>query len=361
MRIYNLIFQLLSSLLFLTVAASADTNLEKFKVGVILPLSGEAAAVGAAIRNGMLMGLDKLDSEVRDRIELIFEDDGFKPKNTLLAYAKLKNSDRVQLIVNAGSGTANALSPIVEKDKIPLIAIATDPQVVRNRKYVVNFWVTPEEQVRTLIPEALRRGYKNIARISTIHDFPMSMKKYFDIENKDRLSILLDEEFQSSDKDFKSFLTKLKVRKNIDAILMGLMPGQLGIFAKQARQMGIDLPLFGFETLEDSNEVKVSGGALVGQWYVNTDDPNDLFIKEFKLRYPDSSLYGASNAHDIALLLGAAVERKMSPSELNDFLHSFEDFSGALGTYSASGDNRFTLPAAVKIVTKDGFEKVRWD
>jgi len=40
------------------------------------------------------------------------------------------------------------------------------------------------------------------------------------------------------------------------------------------------------------------------------------------------------------------------------FLHTVKDFNGALGTYSASGDNRFTLPAAIKVITADGFKKI---
>ena len=43
---------------------------------------------------------------------------------------------------------------------------------------------------------------------------------------------------------------------------------------------------------------------------------------------------------------------------MRDFLGGVRDFSGAAGTYSASGDNRFTLPAALKQIQNSAFVKL---
>ncbi|MCI5065658.1 ABC transporter substrate-binding protein, partial [bacterium] len=350
--------------LFIAIAAAfpasslADVPSDKLQVGVILPLSGESASVGEAIRNGMLLSYDHLPAEVRSKLELVFEDDGLKPKSTIAAYRKLAASGDLDVVVTASSGTSNALAPLTENDKRPLIAIATDPKVVAGRSYAVNFWVTPEEQARVGVQEALKRGYRRIARISTIQDAMLSLKNHFDEEVGDRIKVVLDEEYPAEIKDFRPYITKLKGQQDLDALVVGLMPGQLGVFARQVRQLGVTLPIFGFESLEDSNEVAASNGALVDQWYVNTDDPDRSFIEKFKHRYPNSSLYGASNGHDIVLLLASTIKQELDAEGINTFLHTVQGFSGALGEYSATKDNRFTLPAAVKIVTRDGFRKL---
>ena len=49
----------------------------------------------------------------------------------------------------------------------------------------------------------------------------------------------------------------------------------------------------------------------------------------------------------------------MDTEEINRFLHTVKDFTGVMGTYSATEKNNFTLPAAVKVVTRDGFKKLR--
>lgn len=351
----------LSVVLVISTPLAQAEDSPKLNVGVILPFTGDAASFGTAIRNGLMLGYDKLSPNVKNKIALSFEDDSLIPMNTISAFNKLASRNKIHVAINASSGTAKALAPIAESKGIPLLAIASDPEIVSQRKYVVNFWVTPEEEMRVALPEMTRRGYSKVARISTIHAFPLALNRELDRVNKGSVQLVLDEGYPPENKDFRTYITKLRATPEVDAVLMVLMPGQLGIFAKQLRQMGVTLPLCGFEILEDSNEVKLSENALVGAWYVNAANPDDSFLTEYQKQYPNDSLFGAANGHDIALVLGAAVEKlgpKLNAETLNEHLHTLKDFTGALGTYSASGDNRYTLPAMVKQVTKDGFEQL---
>lgn len=337
-------------------AEASDLNSKKVKIGVIVPLSGEAASIGEAVKNSMLMAYEKLPSQKQSKIELLFEDDGLQPKNAVTAFNKLVSVNGAQVIINVSSGTAKAISPLAEQKKIPFLAVASDPQIVAGRKYVMNFWVSPEEETRIMLPEIVRQGYKNLARISTIQEGVLSANRAFDAQNNGKVKIAIDEEYAPDVKDFKPFIAKLQNAKEIDAVLVGLLPGQLGIFAKQLRQSGVTIPIFGWEILEDSNEVKASDGALVGAWYVNAADPSNTFLSEYRKRFPDGSLFAAANGYDLILLMGEAVGQSTDSEEINRFLHTLKDFEGTLGRYSASSDNRFTLPAAIKVVTATGFE-----
>jgi branched-chain amino acid transport system substrate-binding protein len=329
----------------------------KLKVGIILPLSGESASVGQAIKNGITLAWEKLPAAVQSKLELVYEDDQILPKLSVNAFRKLA-AENVGVVINAGSASGNALAPLAEQHQVPTIAIASDPQVVRGRKYIVNLYTTPETEARVAIEEALRRGYRRVARIMAIHDWSFALKKAFDQENRGRIEIVLDEEYPTSVKDFKTFIAKLRSKEPIDAILVLLYSGQNGVLAKQVRQQGIKAPLFAVEMFEDSSEVEASEGALIDQWYVNSDDPDNRFVNLYRGRFPNASLYGASSGHDAMLLIGTAVERSTDLEEINRYLHTVKDFEGASGTFSSSGDNRFTLPSVVKVVTKDGFKKL---
>ncbi len=332
----------------------------KIKVGVIFPLSGDAASLGESIKNGFLLGMEKLPQAVRDRIQVFFEDDGLSPKNSISAFNKLTNGEGIDILLNVSSGTAKALSPLAEKKRIPFLAIgASDKRVSEGKKYVFNFWIIPETEAQTLISEARRRGYRRIAAITAVQDGELAIKAAFDKLNNGQLEVVLDEEFAPESKDFKSFLTRLRGIKDVDGVMIVLMPGQCGLFAKQARQMGFKKDLFGFEMFEDTAEVKTSAGALVGQWYVNADDASKTFIDEFRQRFPSSSLLGAAHGYEAALLLGDGIRKGFDGKNFNEYFATVKDFSGVLGTYSATGDNRFALPVAVKVVTENGFEKVR--
>jgi len=325
------------------------------RVGVILPLSGDAASVGGTVRNAITMAYESLPEEDRERLKLYFEDDAMESRQSVSAYQRLRAQHNIEALVNVSSGTANALAPLAEQHGIPFIAMATDPAVVEGRKNVFNFWVSPATQTEALFPEVSRRNYKNIARISTIHDFSYAVNTVFDGKNDGLVKVVLDEEYAIDVRDFRTFLSRIRARSDIDAIMPLLFPGQLSSFAVQARQMGVELPLFGYEMFEDANEIKLARGALEGAWYVNADDPEDFFLKRFQAKYPDSSLFGAGNGHDIVLLLAKGSKKARRPAEIVSFLANLKDFSGAMGTYSSSGDNRFTLPAAIKEVRGDGF------
>lgn len=358
-----------AQLAVVAVSAHAQTDTWRLRVGAILPLSGETASMGNAFRNGMEHGLRSLSKDDREALAVFYEDDGLNSAKTVSAFSKLQAQRDIHVVVNLSSGTSHAVAPLAERAAIPLIAIASDPKLVQGRTHVFNFWVTPEEEARMAVAEALKRGYKHIARISTIHEGVSSINRAFDHENNGKVEIALDEEVPPDMKDFRAFIAKLRGKKAIDAILPMIFPGQLSAFTRQIRQSGIATPFFGFEFFEDSNEVKAAAGTLVGAWYVNADDPSGNFLDSFRRQFPTSSLYSAGSGHDTVLLLAAAA-RKIQESRsashpgdaasereiVREFLATLKDFSGVLGTFSSTGDGRFSLKAAIKEVTSEGFK-----
>lgn len=332
--------------------SSGAAEAEPFQLGVILPLSGEAAIYGRACQNGVELALRGPNA---GELQVVYEDDANTPKNTLNAFSKLTTQNGVGGVLIWSSPTANAVAPLADRQRIPIIAIASDAKVVEGRKYAVNLWVTPEQEAETLHEELQRRGIDSVARITSIQDGTISIRNAFDRVVGKEVKLLLDEEYAADARDYRPFLIKAKARHDLDAVIVNLFVGQVGLFARQARELGMNLPLIGIETFEDEGQVKLSQGALVGQWYVQADDPSGEFLKLYRERFPEASPVTAANCHD-AVLMVADAHSKGIP--LNQYLHTVRDFNGALGTYSATTDNKFSLPAIVKVVTQTGFERV---
>ena len=344
----------LFAIFYLPLQAFSQTK-DSIHIGVILPLSGELASYGHALQNGMILGLESAPKEIQERILLHFEDDALVSKNTISAYRKLSTTYPITAFVTLSSGTSKALAPLTEEAGIPLLAVATDPSVPQNRKWVVNFWTAISEEAKAVVKEINKRGYKRIARISSIQDFSLAMKDEVDQLKNQKFDIVLDEEYQMDAKDFKPFIAKVRAKK-IDAICVGLLPGQLGIFAGQLRQAGVLVPIFGYETFEDANEVKISNGALIGQWYVNAAEPTQFFSQKYKERFNEDPPFPSGIGYDISLVISKAVESGITTRNgMINFLHTLENFHGAQGIYSAL-NNSFTMPMTVKVVTKDGFK-----
>ena len=343
-------------LAFVCIFAASTVQADgKYKVGAILPLSGDAASWGKACQNGIKLAYDSLDAATRNKIDIVFEDDALQPNKAVAALQKLSSVEHVGAAISYGSGASMALAPIVEEKNIPTVAIASDVRIVKDKKYVFNFWVTPEMEADVLINEVRQKKYKRLVRINAIWDGVVAVNKAFDERQNGVTKIVMEQEYTQDVRDFKSFIAKLRGLNNVDAVYCMLMPGQVGVFMKQLRQQGVKLPVINIETFEDPNDVKASEGAMIGTHYVQADDPSSAFLDKFEKEFPGSATNSAANCHDTVILIGGAVREGIP---LEKYLEHVKDFSGAMGIYSSTGDHRFSLPAALKVITERGFEKV---
>lgn len=341
----------ITALLLYLTAVPAIAELPEFRIGAILPLTGNAAALGQSIRNGMEMALSDLSADRRAGIKVIYEDDSNITRNSVAAYRRLTSSEKVQAVISSTAQPGLAIAPLAESDKVPLVSISLAPAIVAGRHYAFLLYVTPERMAQTIVEEAVRRGYRKVARVTVIAEGAQMLRKYLDEVNRGRFKFVIDEEYPLGETDFRLCLARIRQRKDIDAVFVNLNIGQIGLFARQAREQGINLPLFSNDLLSNPKEVADAQGALKGQWYVNQADGTVDFQKRYQERYPEAPLPRAGNGYDFIMLIDAALKSGVSSAEgLRLFLENVKDFKGAFGTYSSTGDHRFGIPAVVKVV-----------
>ena len=344
----------------LSFTASAESSQRKYRIAVIIPLTGQVASLGNYVKRGIDLSYEGLSKEKKDAIELVYEDDQFDPSKTVTAYRNLKGNGGVDAVFVIGSPTANAIGPILERDKTILLAIgASDPTIAVGKKFSFIHWVIPSVLGEKLAPELKRRDFKRIAFVAAeasgaIADTDAAIDSLKKIGLQDRIAY--HQTFAKGETDFRSAMVQMRDKK-VDAVVALLFPGALSSFAKQFKSMQLSAELIGMETFEDEGEVKAANGALLGAWYVNASDPTDQFVNDYKARYNEHPGWGTGNGYDSLRLITDAVTSVGTDNEkVRDFLASVKDYSGASGRFSSSGDNRFTLPAALKKITINGFE-----
>ncbi len=169
---------------------------------------------------------------------------------------------------------------------------------------------------------------------------------------------MFDEQVLPDSTDFKSILSKAGA-KGTKAIILCLFPGGTASFAKQNKLLGLQADLIGIELFEDQNEVNAAQGGLLGQWYVNADLAAPWFLDLYREKYNEYPGWAAANAYDSLALIAAAFSSEGADNRaIARRLGSLKDYSGASGPYSATGDHRFSLPAAIKVVRESGFERL---
>lgn len=319
-------------------------------VGVTVPLSGNVSKYGTAIRNGILLAQQRHDPN--HTVRFVFEDDSFLPRNTIAAVNKFIRQDHADALVVFGSGPALVAAPIAERRQIPMVALASSPEVVQGRSYVMKHFASVEKETAAVVGETARRGYASVAVVTTLQDAMLALRDKFLEQTK--IPLVANEEVLPDDTDMRMVASKISAQQPA-ALYVLLMPGHIGIFCRQLRASGYQGELFGAHQFESPEEVTAAQGALTKAWFVSVNAvQDDTFAPAYQRRFGSPPGNVACNGYDVAKIL---IEAAQAP-KLIKHLRSLQDFSGVMGSYGALPDGSFDVPVVLKRVTESGFEVI---
>ena len=317
-------------------ASSNDTS-EKTRVGMILPLSGQLAEYGNAVRNGIEIAKQRHPG-LLSNIDFYYEDSQYSGKLTIAAFQKLIRVDKVNIIYCWGSAPSQALAPIAESKKVPLITLDVDPNTARGKKYIIQFSNYGEEFAKTLVTHFNSMNYKKIAVVITEMSFTnlilAGVKKH--LRPEQALEVI--DSFSFEEHDFKSTIAKIK-QKQVDILGVFLASGQISQFYRQAKAAGLNVKTFGTDFFESQTEIDDSQGAMEGATF-----PFNSVSTSFRISYVnqfknDLQLPEAGRAFDFAILIGSLCNHNTSScigEKVIDLINKSGTHHGVVGPYKFS-------------------------
>lgn len=326
-----------------------------FKIGVIIPLSGPAATMGETSKKAVELAVSNLPEDTRKNIEIVYGDDQLDTKQTVAVAQKLIDVDRVNAIVAWSSPTAVAASYISEKNSVPMIGLGNSPEINTNKKWVTRYMLSPLPQAMAIKALLLDGKYKKVAIMWNQSDGPKSVHdELVKILPEGGFSIVADESVTKSENDFKSSIAKIRAAKP-DVVIAYISP-QVGVFAKQAKDLGLNIPLVSGPTFEIVEQIKAAQGGLDNQLYVGND--NTSFIDAFRAKYESYPTIAGDYLYDaITQLAKASVQTDKTNQSIVDFIK--RDFDGISGKYKYNGDGSFDISQVVKKWDGEKFVIVR--
>lgn len=318
------------------------------KVGLILPLSGPAASYGIACRNGFEMAREE---GLGQHLEAIYEDDQFMPAKTVSAFKKLVLVDKVDVIISIGSTNANAIAPLAEKEQILMFAWAGDPKVSAGKRFVINQGRSSELEGEMIAKETARKGYQKVALVTATGDYQESINVGFKRVFPERQLVFV-EEIPRETADFRVVLLKAK-SAGAQALALCLHPGQHGLLAKQAWQIGFRPAFMGCDNMQGTEEGAIAQGALDDGWFVAqmvTPQFRSRYLEKFKQQ---DVVIGAAIQYETAKVLAELAPKKERGAELIEALVASPAREGAVGKYQIvrDGDRQYMdIPLVVSRV-----------
>jgi branched-chain amino acid transport system substrate-binding protein len=178
--------------------------------------------------------------------------------------------------------------------------------------------------------------------------------------------MVANESYTSRDSDFKAELTSIK-GQGPDGVFVPGYYNEVGTIGRQARELGIKVPLLGGDGWDSPTLFKAAGGALEGCYFSNHYSPEDKspaiqeFIAKFKSKnsgeVPDAM---AALGYDAAKILGGAMGRAKSLSgpDLRDQIAATKDYPGVTGKITINEQRNAVKPAVVLQIRGDAYHYV---
>lgn len=308
-------------LLLASTAARADT----IKVGVFGPFSGDAAANGEHMRQGIDMAVHDKNAAggIRGKqVELIYADDAGKPEEAVSVAKRLISRDDVVLTLGSFSSPASlAASQVSAQLKTAQIIIAGTAQKITTSG---NQWVfrTPVadtklvadlvEFIHEKMPDAKRFGFLYVN-----DDFGRGGFEAFKKAGERYGYEIVDEErFTRGDIDFTAQLSKIRAAKP-DVLIEWSRYSETALIAKQVKQMDVNIPQIGSDALATAKFVELGGAAVNGMYYATHFSVATAagipaaraFEAEFEQAYHTQPLADSAEGYDAAMIGLAAIER----------------------------------------------------
>lgn len=352
-----------------TAAEVADG--ETFKIGVIGPLTGAAAAYGTAVENGAELAAKEINEAGGIngyQIALNAQDDEHDPEKSVNAYNTLKDWGMQMLVGSVTSG--------------PCIAVASESAVDNL------FMITPSgSAVECVAPDNVFRvcfadpdqgtasakyiGEHSLAtKVAIIYDssteYSSGIREAFVNEAANQgLEIVADEAFTAdTNTDFSVQLDKAK-DSGAELVFLPIYYQEASVILKQASDREFAPIFFGCDGMDGILSVENFDASLAeGLMLLTPFSADEAGSQDFTAAY--TSTYGidpnqfAADAYDAVYAIKAAAEQSgitpdMSISDMSDAMKTamteitIDGLTGAGMTWNAAGEPN-KEPKAVKIV-----------
>lgn len=321
---------------------------DPIKIGVMAESSGPNAEAGVYQINGAKMALEEINKAggvLGRQMELRIEDNQSTNPGSVLAVSKLTSGgDLAALIGSVRSTQIQAVAPTVMKTGLPMVIGGTDyglthsnnPWIFRARpndgysaKVIADYGVNTLKLKKWAIvhsTDAFGNGGKN--------NLTESLKAL-------GITPVTVQGFTSNSQDFTPIVLAIK-QSGADVVSSYIANStDVGIFAKQLRQLGVKVEWVGSPSLSTDTAMKLAAEALHGTYSiadfaVGSSPEAEAYAKKYKDKYKiEPDLY-SSWSYDAVNLLALAIKNANStkPADIQKALHGIKGYKGVEGTYN---------------------------
>lgn len=365
------------------LAAGCDGGEKKadtIKVGANLEMTGGSASYGISSKNAIELAFKEINEKGGingKQLELVVADNKSEAAEATNAMQKLVSQDNVVAVIGPNlSSSVIAASAINNSAKVLDIApMATNPYVTvdqasgktKDFNYRTCF-IDPFQGTVMAKFATAELGVGNAAvLIDNSSDYAKGLAQFFK-ENfvKEGGAVTAEESYLQKDTDFKATLTKIKAT-NPDFLYVPGYYQEVGLIVKQARELGMNMPIAGGDGWDSAKMPEIAGAAALNNTYFSSlyspEDSSDInknFVAAYEKAYGQKPDVFAALSYDSALLVAEAIKNAGStePAKISEAMAKINGFSGVSGSVTFD-DKHNPVKSAVILEYKDGAQSLK--
>ena len=354
-------------------ARAAD---DVIKVGAVLAVTGPASFLGLPESRTLEMLAEQVNAKggIHGRkIQLIVKDTGASPEKAISFAKQLIEEDKVFAIIGPStSGETMAIKNIAQEAKTLLLSCAAAEVIVQPvASYVFKTPQKDSDAAIKIFQQMKKMGITRIAVLSSNTGFGKAGKEQIEkLAPQHGIQIALNEVYDKAATDLTAEVTKVKAANVQGIINWSIEPAQ-SLVIKNARQIGLTIPIFQSHGFGNIQYVKAAGAAAEGVIFPAgrllvadvLPDANpqkkvlQTYRKEYEAKYKEDVSTFGGHAYDAFVVLVEAI-RKVGPDreKVRGAVETTRGFVGTGGVfnYSATDHNGLGLDAFEMLTVKDG-------
>ena len=357
-----------------------EKKADTIKVGANLEMTGGSASYGISSKNAIELAFKEINEKGGingKQLELVVADNKSEAAEATNAMQKLVSQDNVVAVIGPNlSSSVIAASAINNSAKVLDIApMATNPYVTvdqasgktKDFNYRTCF-IDPFQGTVMAKFATAELGVGNAAvLIDNSSDYAKGLAQFFK-ENfvKEGGAVTAEESYLQKDTDFKATLTKIKAT-NPDFLYVPGYYQEVGLIVKQARELGMNMPIAGGDGWDSAKMPEIAGAAALNNTYFSSlyspEDSSDInknFVAAYEKAYGQKPDVFAALSYDSALLVAEAIKNAGStePPKISEAMAKINGFSGVSGSVTFD-DKHNPVKSAVILEYKDGAQSLK--
>src|SRR3954469_13862593 len=337
---------------------------QEIVIGQYASLTGSEATFGINSSNGVALALEEVNNQGvlgGRKIKIITEDDQSKPGQPSAAVKKLVSSDKVIAVIGEiASSRSLEAAPICQEAKVPMVSPgATNARVTEVGDYIFRVCFIDPFQGTVMAKFALDnlKATKVAILTDVRNDYSVGLTQYFKEYFEAHGGKVVSERSCSgggTDRDFRAQLTSIKTAQP-DAIFVPGYYTEAGLIAKQARSLGIKVPLMGGDGWDSPKLSEIGGAAMDGCFFSTHFSPQDTnpkvqdFVKKYREKFNTMPDGMAPLGYDAMMILADAIKTAggTDAAKIRDALTQVKDYEGVTGKITIDSKRNANKSAVV--------------